>query len=330
MLQRSSHPRERRVAKPVAAAGPRHAFVALLYGSSTAEMVGLRTTFASARRHGSTAEQVVLTPQGLDGLPQGYRDLLESDGAQVLEVPEIPLPASMHNPLEAKNQWGGTLTKLQAYNLTQYERVVTLDTDTVFTGLAPPDSIFEACGDADVCMSFDGSTREPGECLPLYNGGVVGIRPSAKVFRSMLDALARETRRLTTADQAFLSCFINEHHEVNFRVLPPMWNTCWMEWQEWESAYLVHFCGVTDKPWACKLGHYCGIAPHHDVHEVWQRELFGADHCVAEREPEACSGDESCHWCGDYCMDRRLACSDQLFRPAPNQEDAVLAVMRLQ
>merc|ERR1740121_2153367 len=97
------------------AAAQRNALVGLIWGGNSEELVGFRTAMASARRHGSTAEQVVITPTDDQSMPQGFRDVLISDGVKVVDVPPIPLPVAMQSVVE--EHWRGVLTKFGVFNL---------------------------------------------------------------------------------------------------------------------------------------------------------------------------------------------------------------------
>merc|ERR1719499_1371573 len=110
----------------------------------------------------------------------------------------------MRGPAVTQEAYSGVLTKFQAFNLTKYNKVAMLDTDTLFSGLAPPDEIFEVCGDVDLCIA-PGGTELPAECLSQFNAGVMVIKPSIDLLRQLLDAIARETRQMPMPEQSVLA-----------------------------------------------------------------------------------------------------------------------------
>lgn len=301
-------------------ASDRHAWASLIYGHNVEEsLIGLRAAMASARRHGSIADRVVITPSGPDGLSTAYRQLLASDGLRIIEVPPVALPTVMQQ--NSRERWYGVLNKYNVFNLTQYDKVVLLDTDVLFSGVRNPDTLFQLCDDADICMTTppkQGSAAAK-VCGFMGNAGVMVVKPSQRIFDMLLEAIAQETRPWGLPDQSILACFIHDNPDtVRFASLPGTWNSCYDSWPDSNSAAIVHWCGQDpdnhlSKPWQCNLDEYCGDARGPQVQKLWVSELEALDSCVLARDAGTCEANHACHWCHHYCMDTRIACSKDLF-----------------
>lgn len=97
-----------------------NSFVTLLYSDD--HLFGARVLGQSLLDTGTTQDRVVLCT---DTVSAESRNILQHDGWIVKVVDAIP------NPTNLSPYYSGTYTKLTAWDMMQYKRVVYLDTDTV-------------------------------------------------------------------------------------------------------------------------------------------------------------------------------------------------------
>jgi len=265
----------------------------------------------------------------------------------VSEVPPIDLPVALQG--RSNQHWCGVLNKFNVFNMTQYNRIALLDTDVAFSGKRHPDDLFQACGDADVCTNRDvpklwEDYALPGQsdcntlnkdnltaigqreihcfCRPAGNTGVMVVKPSPKLYKAFVDAVAKETRPFGLPDQHVLACFIHDNPgTVSYAEIDATWNACHSPWNKADSAALMHWCGdvgMLMKPFQCRLGEFCGDLHGPAVLQMWVKELGSVDSCTLARHTEACAEQNACHWCGNYCMDKRVGCSEKMFAEKPS------------
>ena len=145
-----------------------------------------------------------------------HRSALRSAGAQLLEVPMVPLPTSLRRSsvLGAGSLmgrvWHAVFSKLLLWNLTQYEHVAFLDTDAIATeALTNAAQLFDACPAGHSMCAVRDALGRTALNNTMANAGFMIVRPSADVFADMMASLRRTTfhPKTTTPEQAFLSDF---------------------------------------------------------------------------------------------------------------------------
>lgn len=139
-----------------------------------------------------------------------------------------------HTPLD-------NFAKLRLWQLTEYERVVFLDADTLM--LRNCDKLFgypEFCAAPNVYESVADFHR--------MNSGVFVARPSEATFAAMLAALDVPDAFWRRTDQTFLQSFFPDWHglPVTFNMLQYVWFTMPALW-DWRSVRIVHY--QYEKPW---------------------------------------------------------------------------------
>lgn len=299
--------------------GSNRAIVSLLYGKFSPSLLNVRTMMNSARRHGSEADRVVMVPQGDPALE--FRSLLESDGVQVVEVPVVEVPPGMRGV--DPGRWGKVLTKFMAFNLTAYDRVLLIDGDAYFAGNGDPDQIFDECGSYELCVTEDGNPEDYVEDCPddpsmcrQVNTGVVVFTPSADRFRNILEEAFRDHRAYHYVDQQFLSRYLRTHNaSMPWKLLDPYWNCCGMSKPEpadpESRVWIGHMCGGWGGSWDHK---FCTEKPNCPPKlRAWQLEALAMDVCLGRKTESACTTHRECGWCGTYCMDQRMDCTNITF-----------------
>ena len=186
-----------------------------------------------------------------DNVSQQSRALMQSHGWIIRPVSKI------HNPNEGKsrraNYFAGSYTKIHAWNMTEYERVVYLDSDLLVTSNI--DHLFD-CG--TFCVRY----RHSGQ----FNSGVMVIEPSTAVFNDLIKN-APLLPSYNHGDQAFFNVYFKDmlyapmfnwsdskrqHQPMN---LPPGLNSdigLYYFEGKWtipdSEVRIIHFMGST-KPW---------------------------------------------------------------------------------
>ena len=176
-------------------------------------LIGVRTLRASLERSGSSRPLVVLVTDGID---TSGRKLLEDEGCLVRPVEAIRPGRNLEGHY-ANARFAEVWTKLAAWGLTEFDRVVALDADMLVTqnmdelfalDLAadsiaachacrcnpnriasyPPSWVPENCF-YTYCRGVD-HTSEPAVVDNYLNGGFLVLRPDLTVLHEMLTRLA--------------------------------------------------------------------------------------------------------------------------------------------
>ncbi len=150
----------------------------------------------SLERSGTSRPRLVLvTPD----VPRPARDRLSGERWLVREVPPIENPNPRAQPLFAR--FAKTFTKLRAFSLSDVEKVVLLDADTIV--MQNVDELFQRPSLA----------AAPDYIRPdRFNSGVLVLEPSTATFARMMEALA-VSENYDGGDQGFLNAFYPDWYE---------------------------------------------------------------------------------------------------------------------
>lgn len=192
-------------------------------------------------------------------------ETLKKCNVQLINIEKIPTPQHIyeHNKSLNPNQaeiWKDVLTKLQAWNMTQFDKIIMLDCDLMI--LKNIDHCFEL---------DDGTAALDGEYFNLwpdwshFNSGFMVIKPDAAKFISML-AFAKMIdpkkhydaygRHYLIADQEILNLYYKDWKNDRHLHLNKYYNIFAPHAAEnvvddiFSNAYFVHFVGA--KPWQRK------------------------------------------------------------------------------
>ncbi|MEQ8691355.1 MAG: glycosyltransferase family 8 protein [Pseudomonadales bacterium] len=250
-----------------------HAFVTLVTNADYA--LGALALARSLRQVGSRAPLVVLaTDSGID-----LEALLEA-GCEIVPVSPLPLSTAFkerhsrravherapfdkgekpvfHDPLD-------NFSKLRLWQLTQYQRVVFLDADTLV--VRNIDRLFdypEFCGAPNLYESLADMHR--------LNSGVFVARPDLASFDAMLAALDTADAVWRRTDQTFLETYFADWHGLPYTYntlqyvyfnLPQLWH--------WPSIRVVHY--QYEKPWMADHPKRAQLQP---LIDLWHGVLEG-------------------------------------------------------
>ena len=237
-------------------------------------LVGVRTLRASLEASGSAYPLVVMVTDGIDA---HARRVLEDDGCLLRDVEPLR-PAGGLQENYANARFAEVWTKLAAWGLTEFERIVFLDADMLVT--QDMDELFALELTADgiaachACRcnpnritSYPASwtpancfythcrgvahTSEPELVDDYLNGGFLVLTPDQAVFADLVAKLAEVTdlSRYPFAEQDFL----NEYYDQRWQPLPYVYNALkTLPFQHpamWDASAVKNIHYIIDKPW---------------------------------------------------------------------------------
>jgi lipopolysaccharide biosynthesis glycosyltransferase len=226
----------------------------------------VRTLRAALEKSGSAYPLIVMVTDGID---DRSRKLLADDGCQLYDVEPLR-PAEDTEDGYANARFAEVWTKLAAWRLTEYERVVVLDADMLV--VQNMDELFSlelAAGTIAAChacrcnpnriASYPASWT-PGNCYYTHgesrrddylNGGLLVLTPDEAVFADFVQRLAavQDLSRYPFAEQDFL----NEYYDRRWQPLPYIYNALkTLPFQHpslWDQAAVKNIHYIIDKPW---------------------------------------------------------------------------------
>jgi glycogenin len=219
----------------------RHAYVTTLCGGD-AYLPGVEALGRSLLETGTAAPRLVMvTPD----VSRAARETLQTQGWQITEVEPIDSPTPEAAQLYPR--FARTFTKLRAFGLSGFDKVVLLDADTI------------VLRNIDELFARPGFAAAPDFFLPdRFNSGVMVIEPSAGLFAGLHEAL-REVGSYDGGDQGFLNEMVPDWYArpVEYR-LPAGYNMHHFVFQfllahaslkerVLDEVRIVHF--TLQKPW---------------------------------------------------------------------------------
>ena len=123
-----------------------------------------------------------------EDVSEAKRDVLQNEGWKIIPVKAI---SNMFATAENPSRFAFTVTKLEVWSLTEYRRIILIDSDAIV--LKNIDHLF-LCG--TFCAVFRHSD--------LFNSGVMVIKPSTKMYKSLLSKTS-QLESYDGADQGFLN-----------------------------------------------------------------------------------------------------------------------------
>ncbi|GAB3603460.1 hypothetical protein GCM10027586_06480 [Kineococcus gypseus] len=256
-------------------------------------LVGVRVLHASLRRSSSEHPLVVMVTADVD---EPSRRALLDDGCLVREV-GVLRPDSRLEANYANERFVEVWTKLAAWGLVEFERLVVLDADMLVVAnmdelftLELPEGGLAACHacrcNPNRIASYPASwtpqncfythcrglehTEEPGVVDNYFNGGFLVLEPDEAVLDALLTRLhgLSDLTRYQFAEQDFL----NESFAGRWRPLPYVYNALkTLSHQHpsvWDERQVKNLHYIIDKPWQ---GRTEPGNRYHDLHERWWR-----------------------------------------------------------
>ncbi len=166
----------------------RDAFVTLLYGGF---LLGARVLGQSLKETGTRMDMIALCTEAVSETTKG---ILRADGWIIKPIGNI------HNPYEGQskrgNYFSGIFSKLYIWNMTDYERIIYVDSDALV--LSNVDHMFD-CG--TFCATYRHSD--------LFNAGIIVVEPSSEIFSDMRDKIPL-LPSYDDGDQGFLNVYFDD------------------------------------------------------------------------------------------------------------------------
>ncbi|KAG9450894.1 hypothetical protein H6P81_010859 [Aristolochia fimbriata] len=220
----------------------REAYATVLH-SSDAYVCGAIALAQSLRATGTTRDLLILLDDSIAG---EKRAALAAAGWQVREIRRI------RNPKAAKNTYNEyNYSKLRLWQLTDYDKVVFVDSDVLV--LRNLDALFDFPE-----MSAAGNDGS------IFNSGVMAIEPSNCTFRLLMQK-RKEVVSYNGGDQGFLNEVFFWWHRLPRRVnfLKNFWSNATLEaavknelfGADPPALYAIHYLGL--KPWNCYRDYDC-------------------------------------------------------------------------
>ncbi|XP_046828850.1 glycogenin-1 isoform X3 [Vespa crabro] len=196
----------------------------------------------SLRRVGTRYELAVLVTPGVTSM---MREKLAAVFSLVQEVNVLDSKDEANLALLARPELGITFTKLHCWRLTQYEKCVFVDADTLVVRNC--DELFER----------EELSAAPDVGWPdCFNSGVFVFRPSQQTFAS-ITSFATAKGSFDGGDQGLLNMYFNDWARKDIsKHLPFIYNMCSTAAYSYLPAFkqfgddvrIIHFIGIT-KPW---------------------------------------------------------------------------------
>jgi len=266
--------------KPAAATwhvSPRreHEAIATLLTTDNADYLrGALVLGSSIRSFDSSRDMVCLvTPS----VPTEWKGALEVAGWKIVEVPELEefwwgqSEECSAGSTDQGERWGHMATKLRLWQLTQYQRVLYLDADTILTGPV-----------SDVFGSVSTFAAEAPKYHSHFNAGVMLLTPSLRVFDELL-ILGKQNHAsvfgnlIDCTEQGLLNTYYDGTAGREVTKLPIGRADVKADWSSTAAPWAVHWIThVCPKPWriadaAEPLESHCDASVYSYWQRVWDR-----------------------------------------------------------
>lgn len=164
------------------------AYVTLLYGGF---LLGARVLGQSLKETGTRKELIALCTETVSDTT---KQVLRKDGWTIRPILNI------HSPYDGLSKRGsyfsGIFSKLHVWNMTDYDRIVYLDSDVLV--MSNIDHMFD-CG--TFCAAFRHSD--------LFNAGIIVVEPNSAIFSDMLEKISI-LPSYDDGDQGFLNVYFKD------------------------------------------------------------------------------------------------------------------------
>jgi glycogenin len=259
-------------------------FIVLYLACNRDGMLGATVSARSAVGKGFSSDVGVLAVKSRIAANETAAFAALSPRARVFWVDELSNPAEMTAD-DVSNAKQCRYSKIHAWGLTQYDRILLLDTDTLV--MQNLDSIFTRSKDEPIAAVQD-------SVGDIFNTGVMLIRPDRALCARMISRKG-DVASYNKGDQGFFNSFYGEH----WRTLPSKYN---VPVHSMDSAYvraglpasvaILHFTAEV-KPWnvfrasAVKTGWKAMARPPWVWYALWHQvaDLAGArpEECFSQR-----------------------------------------------
>ncbi|KAJ3673690.1 hypothetical protein LUZ60_005682 [Juncus effusus] len=231
----------------------REAYATVLH-SSDSYVCGAITLAHSIRKTGSTRDLILLHDDSI-----GFKKLeaLMKAGWSLRKITRIRNPNPRHDGLFQYNY-----SKLRVFQLTDYDKIILIDTDTI------------VIRNLDVIFQFPAISARSNHDF-IFNSGIMVLEPSNCTFNTMMKHI-ESVKSYNGGDQGFLNEIFVWWHRLSvrtsiFKHVKPQTNETIDGLLDFDPPkyYAIHYFGV--KPWFCYRDYDC----NYDIESV--RELYVSD-----------------------------------------------------
>jgi glycogenin glucosyltransferase len=223
------------------------AFATLLTTTNADYLRGALVLGSSIRSFDSSRDMIILVTSAV---PTEWRSALTVAGWRVIEVDELKefwwgksTECSKFDGDQAE-RWGHMATKLRLWQMTQYERIMYLDADTILTGPV-----------AETFATVTGFGAEKPLHHSHFNAGVLLLTPSEKTFTELLALGEEEPKKIfgnvvDCTEQGLLNSYYNGQPGREVTKLAIGRADVKADWESTKAPFAVHWIThVCPKPW---------------------------------------------------------------------------------
>lgn len=202
---------------------------------------GVKVTFFSLRRF-TDREFIVLVNETIS---EEIVQELESLGMKVRRESSKEFSHYSFSEDMKKDRWYHTLFKLKIFGMTEYDRLVYLDSDMF------------VCGNIDELFSKAEFSAVPDKLFfPKYsrggiNAGVISFHPEEALEKGLMECIPRVLEKMRIfGDQDVINEYFGEWEKEEEKHLPVKYNACFYELDSYgeKKPLVVHFI-LGSKPW---------------------------------------------------------------------------------
>eukprot|EP00419_Tripos_fusus_P030088 CAMPEP_0172699506 /NCGR_PEP_ID=MMETSP1074-20121228/30225_1 /TAXON_ID=2916 /ORGANISM="Ceratium fusus, Strain PA161109" /LENGTH=850 /DNA_ID=CAMNT_0013520721 /DNA_START=72 /DNA_END=2624 /DNA_ORIENTATION=- len=217
-------------------------------------------------------QRFVMLQEGDENLDSACSELLRAAGWRTCTAPRIDTP---HRE-EAFGRFKANFQKLALFNMLEFEKVLYVDVDLLpLQGF--PTIFHDAVTPLNASWPLAGARDwSEGKWSNGFNGGVLVLRPSYKLFAHIMETISRDTvkYRVDMAEQGFLSSYFHEH----WVEIPSEYNAnlaiFGQDRQRWDAMWprmkAIHY--TMEKPWSCGVFH--NTAAYQEICDFWLAAFY--------------------------------------------------------
>lgn len=207
---------------------------------------GLKVMYQSLRRF--TDKEVVVLVR--NGITEAAVQVLSKMGMQVVRADDLVILPELLSERLKRDRWYHTLYKLRVFGMTDYDRLVYLDSDLLICGNL--DELFQkktmsAVSDLDFFQSYSRGG---------INAGVFSFQPSKELEQKLMDKIPEAAKKSEVfGDQDVINAYYDTWETEPEKHLEVKYNACFYQLDHYDEQepLAVHFI-MASKPWMWSNG----------------------------------------------------------------------------
>jgi alpha-N-acetylglucosamine transferase len=249
-----------------------YAFATLLFSDNYVPgAVTLGAALSKMISRSSRSRRVDMVCMVTAGVSERARAVLIAAGwTHIVPVEQLDNPHQQQHSGMLRKEWKGTYTKLHAWELISYRRVIFVDADMMVIGSGMLETV-----NHHVLALFDNPELSMApDCCDKYNSGLMVLQPSMSTFNAMILAAPKpDFISYDGGDQGFLNVFF----ENRISRIPSRFNaeqrTLDLNPHAWsvDDLFMIHFSYY--KPWKRHNGLSATLTK---LHGLWKAQFENA------------------------------------------------------